>query len=413
MPYRQLGRVPLFKNLPEAELKRLSSELRVEELPPGSVLFREGECGDYFYVIREGQFEVLQAVDTPEERVIAVRGPGDFFGELSLFNPDGRRTATVRSKGKATLWAISHDQFDKLIQRQPTVAYELARMLSERLTAAQTATIQELQEKNQQLSQAYEELKAAQAQIIEKERLDRELQVAREIQMSILPKDWPLLPGYDFCARILPARVVGGDFYDLIALSPHQIGIMVGDVTDKGMPAAIYMAQAHALLHAAADPSLTPGEVLRRANRQMLSHGQLALFVTVLYGVLDSRTGEFAYARAGHEAPLLRLPTGEVHFAPWTTGQPLGIWDHPILDERMLTIPKDGTLLLYTDGIIDWQNAAGQSFGRERLAESLAATGGRAAGETCSGIWQALLAFQESGTQVDDAALVMVRSVGE
>jgi serine phosphatase RsbU (regulator of sigma subunit) len=413
MPYRLLGQVPLFKNLPEAELKRLSSELRVEELPPGSVLFREGECGDFFYVIREGQFEVLQAIDTPEERVMAVRGPGDFFGELSLFNPDGRRTATVRSKGKVKLWAISHDEFDELIKRQPSVAYELARMMSERLTAAQATTIQELQAKNRQLSQAYEELKAAQAQIVEKERLDRELQVAREIQMGILPKTWPLLPGYDFCARIVPARVVGGDFYDLIALSPHQVGIMVGDVTDKGMPAAIYMAEAHALLHAAADPSLTPAEVLWRANRQLLSHGQSALFVTVLYGVLDGRTGEFAYARAGHEAPVLRLPTGEVHFAPWNTGQPLGIWDRPVLDEQVITIPRDGTLLLYTDGITDWQNAAGEPFGRERLAESLAASSGSAAGETCAGVWQALLAFQQAGTQVDDVTLVMVRSVGD
>jgi sigma-B regulation protein RsbU (phosphoserine phosphatase) len=413
MPYRLLAQVPLFKNLPGAELKRLSTELRVEELPPGSVLFEEGECGDFFYIIREGEFEVLQAVGTPEERVIAVRGPGDFFGELSLFNPDGRRTATVRSKGKAKLWEMSRDEFEELIQRQPTMAYEMAHMLSERLTAAQTATIQELQEKNQQLSQAYEELKAAQAQIIEKERLERELQVAREIQMSILPKGLPQLAGYSFCARIVPARAVGGDFYDLIALSPHQVGIMVGDVTDKGVPAAIYMAQAHALLHAGADPSLTPGEVLQRANRQFLAIGQSALFVTVLYGVLDSRTGEFSYARAGHELPLLRLPTGEVRLSPLNTGQPLGIWDHPMLDEQVMAIPVDGTLLLYTDGITDWQNTAGERFGRERLEERLAAMNGRAAGEVCGGLWQALLSFQGDGPQFDDATLVMVRSIGE
>jgi serine phosphatase RsbU (regulator of sigma subunit) len=413
MPHRLLAQVPLFKNLPEAELKRLSAELRVEELPSGSVLFEEGDCGDLFYVILEGEFEVLQAVGTPEERVIAVRGPGDFFGELSLFNPDGRRTATVRSKGKAKLWEMSHGEFDELIRRQPTVAYEMARMMSERLTAAQTATIQELQEKNQQLRQAYEELKAAQAQIIEKERLDRELQVAREIQMSILPRAWPQLSGYDFCARVVPARAVGGDFYDLIALSPHQVGIMVGDVTDKGMPAAIYMAQAHALLHAATEPSLTPGEVLRLANHQLLAHGQSSLFVTVLYGVLDGRTGEFAYARAGHEAPILKLPTGEVRLIPWTTGQPLGLWDHPTFDEQVLGIPKDGALLLYTDGILDWQNATGESFGRERLAEWLAVSGGEGAGEVCGGIWQALLSFQGAGSQVDDATMVMVRSVGE
>jgi serine phosphatase RsbU (regulator of sigma subunit) len=412
MPHRLLAQVSLFKNLPEAELKRLSTELPVEELPAGTVLFQEGDCGDLFYIIIEGEFEVLQSAGTPDERVIAVRGPGDFFGELSLFNPDGMRTATVRAKGNARLWAMTRDQFDELIRRQPTMAYEMARMLSERLTAAQTAAIQELQEKNRQLSQAYEELKAAQAQILEKDRLERELQVARGIQMSILPKALPRLAGYDFCARIMPARAVGGDFYDLIALSPHQMGIMIGDVTDKGVPAAIYMAQVHALLHAGVDASLSPGEVLRRVNRQLLAIGPSALYVTVLYGVLDSRTGEFAYARAGHEAPLLRLPSGEAHVAPWKTGQPLGIWDQPILDEQVVTIPSDGTLLLYTDGITDWQNADGEPFGHERLVDGLAAISARAAGEICAGLWQALLSFQGSGSQYDDAVLLTVRSVG-
>lgn len=163
----------------------------------------------------------------------------------------------------------------------------------------------ELTEKNRQLQQAFDERKAAEQQLrIEKERLERELKVAADIQMSILPDKLPMHEHFDFGGRILPARQVGGDFYDVFVLDKDKIGVLIGDVADKGVPSAIFMARAHALIIAEADRATSPGEVLRMANKHLIRLEKSTQFVTALYGVLDTNTGEFSYARAGHESPL-------------------------------------------------------------------------------------------------------------
>jgi sigma-B regulation protein RsbU (phosphoserine phosphatase) len=409
MEVQLLAQTPLFMNLPESELERLGAEMRVLELPTGTVLFHEGDASDRFYIVLEGRLEVVQTIGTHDERILAVRGKGEFIGELGLLNPDGRRTASVRSRDPVRLWEMTREDFDRLIQRHPSLAYEMARELGARMTAAQAETIKDLQAKNLQLTLAYEELKAAQAQIIEKEKLERELQVAHGIQMSILPQTLPLLAGYEFGARIMPARAVGGDFYDLILLDPDRLGVIVGDVAGKGVPAAIFMAQIHALLHVAADLCSTPREVLQRVNHQLVTMGGLSLFATVVYGVLDARSGEFAYARAGHEPPMLALAGGKASSASWDLGQPLGLLDDPILDEQTLTLPPGSTLLLYSDGIIDARSPEGGEFGRDRLVEKLAELIGNSAQGVCDELWQTLEAHQADSPQFDDATLVAIR----
>jgi sigma-B regulation protein RsbU (phosphoserine phosphatase) len=248
---------------------------------------------------------------------------------------------------------MTRSDFERLVQRQPGFAYEMLRELGARLTNAHVAIIEDLKEKNRQLSEAYDALKAAQAQLIEKERLERELQVAREIQMSILPQTLPPLPGYDFGGLMVPARAVGGNFYDIVPLDTDTIGIVVGDVSDKGVPAALFMAQIHALIRAEADVHASPPQVSKRANRQLMEIGQPQLFATVLYGILDRATRAFAYARAGHEPPILVTDAGGREVTPWGAGLPLGLLPDPLLDEQSITIPLGGRLVLYTDGISD------------------------------------------------------------
>ncbi len=408
-----MAQISLFKDLPHSELQHLAAEMRVVELAPETILFREGDPGDRIYIVLEGQIEVFQAMGEKEERIIAVRGGGDFIGEMGLLNPDGLRTASVRSKGRVKLWEMTRADFDGLIQRQPGLAYELARVLSVRMTAAQARVIQDLMEKNLELTRAYEELKAAQAQIVEKERLERELEVARDIQMSILPRQLPELPGFDFGARMVPARAVGGDFYDLIQLTDDEVAIVVGDVTGKGVPAAIFMAQIHALLHAGAGLFSEPHEVLRWVNRQLLVSGRLTLLATVLYGILDCRTGEFSFARAGHEPLVVGVSGGDVHLIPWDVGQLLGLLDDPILDEGTVTIPSGGTLLLYSDGITDGRSPEGEDFGRDKLMERFGTLTGRPAQDVCDGLWRMLVAFQGDAPQFDDVTLLAVHSTAQ
>jgi serine phosphatase RsbU (regulator of sigma subunit) len=288
----------------------------------------------------------------------------------------------------------------------------MAQVLSGRLTASQRATIRDLQEKNRQLQIAYRELEAAQALIVEKERLEKELQVAQQIQKSVLPTTLPCLPGLGFAARMEPARAVGGDFYDVMTLGPTKIGIAVGDVAGKGVPAALFMTQVQALLHARADAISPPAEVLAWVNRQVLSRGAPELFVTVLYGILDAETRCFAYARAGHEVPVLAAPGGNVWAIPFTTGQPLGLWEGTLLDEQAITLPAGGSLLLYTDGVGDTRDAAGNPFGSEALLTALSGAVGAPAAEVCDAVWRAITAHRGNEPAYDDVTLVVVSAEG-
>jgi len=408
-----LSRVPLFAELPKSELTHLAETLRVIELPPDTVLFREGDRGAYFYIVIYGLIDVIKALGTEEERLIGTRGPGEFVGELSLVNPNRLRMASIRTRGPVQLWEMSHEEFAALLHRQPSLAYEMVNVLGIRLTEAHDHTIHDLQVKNRELQRAYDELKAAQAQIIVKERLERELQVAYEIQMSILPNTLPKLPGYNFGARMVPARAVGGDFYDVLCLGSDTVGVVVGDVTDKGVPSAIFMAQTHALLYAEAHRVDSPREVLERANRHLMAMSGSSLFVTVLYGILDRQTGSFRYARAGHELPIISTEDGKAYLAPWGQGQPLGLLTEPILDEQTVAIPPGGTLLLYTDGMFDDRNPTGEFFGLERLQVALAELAREPAQETCDQLLGILMDFQGDAPQEDDVTLVAVHSEGE
>ena len=410
MKEKLLARAPLFKGLPEDEIRKLTQTLRVLEVPPNTVLFLEGDVGDRFYIIIQGQIEVIKALGTPEERFIGLRGPGEFVGEMSLINRAGLRMASVRSLGPAHLWEMSHVEFDDLLHRQPSMAFELINVLSERLTTAHDSTIRDLQKKNLELTEAYEELKAAQAQIIEKQRLERELQVAFEIQASILPQTLPDLAGYDFGALMVPARAVGGDFYDIIPLSSDKVGIIIGDVADKGVPSAIFMAQTHALLYAMVARNASPSRVLQRVNQLLIKIGGASLFVTVLYGVLDRRTNLFSYARAGHELPIIVSADGKAETVPHDQGQLMGVLDKLILDEQTVSIPSGGAIMLYTDGVIDARHSNGDSFGMERLIKELELPRDGSAQDQCDRLWQTLCNFQSKDAQEDDVTLVLVQS---
>jgi len=405
-----IASVPLLSGLPEGEIHRLATTLETKNYSPGEVVFHEADRGDHFYIVQSGQIEVIKAMGTSEERRVAVRKPGEFVGEMSLLGIDGLRTASVRSLQKTKLWVLRRAEFDSLLHRQPMLAYEMVRVLADRLNNAHNLAISDLQEKNRQLTQAYKELKAAQKQIIEKERLERELQVAHDIQMSVLPRQMPRLQGYDFCAKIVPARSVGGDFYDFVSLPRDRVAITIGDVTDKGVPAAIFMAQVHALLRAEANKGSPAQRALKNANRHLLDMNARGLFVTVLYGILDGKTGEFSYARAGHELPLLIAPNGEAALAQKLQGQPLGILPKPVFDEQVTTIPAGGMLVLYTDGVTDERDPSGRLFGVERLMEVTGQIKQGTAQQACEALLDSLLAHMDGVPQDDDITMIAVRA---
>lgn len=277
------------------------------------------------------------------------------------------------------------------------------------------AQAHELAEWNQLLEervqQQVEALQAAQAQIIEKERLEQELQVAYEIQVSILPRTLPRVSSYDIGARMVPARVVGGDFFDVIRLSDDQLGIAVGDVTDKGIPAAIFMAQTHALLRAEANPGTSPRDVLWRVNQHLSTMNDAGLFVTMLYGILDQRTNSFRYARAGHELPLIIDGRGIVLPVPSGPTLPLGIDVDPPLDEQTVSLAPGSTLVLYTDGLTDAYNPAGMAFGLEQVRMCLQEGRNVPAQALCDQLFRSVTEHQGIAPRHDDITLVAVHAL--
>lgn len=405
-----VGGIPLFAGLPPGEVAHLAATAPQLTVAAASVLFREGDAGDSLLIVLRGELEVLKALDTPDERLLGIRGPGEFVGEMSLLNQDGRRTASVRTRTAVQLLALTRGEFEALLQRQPALVYAIAHTLSLHLQEGDAATIRDLRAKNLQLRQALQELQAAQAQLIEKEMLERELQVARQIQEGMLPRSLPRVTSFDFGARMVPARSVGGDFFDCVALSPETTGIVVGDVSGKGIPAALFMALTRSLLRAEALRATSPGEALQNVNRHLLAMNDAGMFVTVLYGVLHHATRAFVYARAGHELPLIIDPHGTVHSPMLGEGVPLGVFPEPRLDEQIVVIPTDGALLLYTDGVTEAQDSVGAFFGVERLMAALSSSYPRAAQALCESVLQTVMRHQSQAPQFDDITLLAVQA---
>jgi serine phosphatase RsbU (regulator of sigma subunit) len=245
-----------------------------------------------------------------------------------------------------------------------------------RLRTTEQVTIRELQEKNLQLAQAYQDLKAAQAQLIEQEKNEYELALARRIQQGILPADIPSLPGWQLTTHWQPAHAVGGDFYDFIPFPDGKLGIAIGDATGKGVPAALVMATTCSILRAIAagqptGQAISPGEFLRQSNELLCRQVPPGMFVTCLLAVLDPATGELRYANAGHCLPCLQSKAGVSELR--ATGMPLGLLPGMAYEENCTFLAPGDRVTLVSDGLIEAHNAEQQIFSTRRLLESLAA----------------------------------------
>ena len=288
-----------------------------------------------------------------------------------------------------------------------------AQVLSARLRQSDLQMVADLQRKNQELAQAYRSLREAQVALVEKERLERELELARELQQSILPRQFPPLPGFSFAARSRPARQVGGDFYDVIPLSKGRVGLVMADVSDKGMAAALYMALTHSLIHAEAKRSSSPRRVLLSIHSLLLEISQADMFVTVFYGVLDPAQRTLRYARAGHDRPLLFSPSiGECRFLT-ADGTLLGCVEKVNLEEARVDLRPGDLLVLYTDGITDANPPTDEFFGVERLRKTICAAGELTAQDLCGLVFEQVDRFQAGAVQHDDMALLIVRADAE
>ena len=253
-----------------------------------------------------------------------------------------------------------------------------------------------------------EKLQQAQVELVKKERLERELELAREVQQRLLPQTFPKLPGYAFAARSEAARRVGGDFYDVFQLDETHFGIVIADVSDKGLPAALFMALTRSLLFAEARRELSPREVLMSVHRLLMKLGEQDMFVTVFYGVVDVTTRQLAYTRAGHEQPVL-LRDGAMQLLRGK-GTVLGFLDVEQigLSEEHVQLRSGDRLVLYTDGLADLQSPEEEAFGSERLEHFLQGHADLSPSDLCAAAFAELKQFQRTAEQFDDMAMVVM-----
>jgi serine phosphatase RsbU (regulator of sigma subunit)/anti-sigma regulatory factor (Ser/Thr protein kinase) len=242
-----------------------------------------------------------------------------------------------------------------------------------------------------------------------RERIEQELRVATLIQQNFLPKHLPDLPGWQVTAHYRPAREVGGDFYDFLELPEDQLGIVIGDVTDKGVPAAMVMAATRSVLRASAQRIISPGEVLSRVNDLMCPDMPPKMFVTCLYGVLDVGTGLFRFANAGHNLPYVRTASGTIELR--ATGMPLGLMPAIEYEEKEGVLEPGQTMLLHSDGVAEAHGAEREMFGFPRLMDVVGARRGGA--DVIGRVLAELERFTPDGwEQEDDITLVAIRRDG-
>ena len=242
--------------------------------------------------------------------------------------------------------------------------------------------------------------------------LQHELQIATHIQQSILPRRFPPFAErqeFDLYAEMIPAREVGGDFYDFFLLDDKRLGMVIGDVSGKGVPAALFMAASRTLVKSVAMSGVPAGDCLQRVNQLLASENDAMLFVSLFYGILHVHTGELAYCNAGHNPPYLLLHSGAVQALSAPRRLVLGIdADTPYSTESIFLRPGDG-LLLYTDGITEAFNGAGEVFAEARLEACLQQAHGVAPHEIIRRVVRAVRAFAAGTPQSDDLAMLAVR----
>lgn len=414
-----LRQVPLFSQLSAAALESLSGNIGRRRLRSGETLFHQGEEGVECFVIVEGMLEVLTFVDGAELR-LDVYSPGQLIGEMALLDRSPR-SATVRALADSDLVVLGEGAFKAVLAASPDLAMSMLRSGTARMRNTNQRMISDLERKNAELQRAYDQLKAAQAELIRLSRIEEELAVARRIQNSFLPRTLPAPAGWQIAGYSRGAQAVGGDFYDCIELAEGRLGLVVADACGKGVTAALFVALTRSLLRAASQaPWIFQGRTDLDAERVLTGalwlvndyicreHADSNMFITLFYAVLDPATGELAYVNAGHNPPLL-VGAGAASIAETGGGAlPVGIMPGQTYEVVRGRVGPGERLVAFSDGITEAMDSAGELYGDERLHGAIAANAGLDSGPLVEAIVAEVDGFAAGAPQADDLTLLVL-----
>jgi serine phosphatase RsbU (regulator of sigma subunit) len=249
-----------------------------------------------------------------------------------------------------------------------------------------------------------------QKEMVVRERLETEIQLARQIQQTFIPESLPQFPDWQLAARWKTARQVGGDFYDVFHLPNSRLGLFIADVADKGVPAALFMALTRTLVRAAVIETQSPAEALKRVNDLLVPDTRQGMFVTAVYAVLDMDKKELTYVNAGHNPPLWIKYDGGMERLT-RTGVALGAAEDLKFEERTIPLQPNDSILLYTDGLTESFNADGEFFGEGRLMDAVASNPCASASDLLDVVEKSLLNFVQDMPPADDLTMLVLRRV--
>jgi serine phosphatase RsbU (regulator of sigma subunit) len=354
--------------------------LQQEFYAAGETIFEAGGPGNRMFVILAGEISI-----EVEGRRIDRLQAGTIVGEMALID-DGARSASAVALQDCRLLPVDRALFGRLIQQVPNFAIQVMATMSERT--------RRLVDKRVAL-----------------QRLEEELRIARQIQLSLLPGECPVAEGWQFAADYRAAREVGGDLYDFIQVpeEPGKLYFVIADVTGKGVPAAIYMASSRNTMRSEAMSQRGPAEAMTHANRVFSADKVARLFLSAIYAVLEVNTGRLSFALAGHERPLwLQAASGLV--SPLEArGMLLGAFPGLAYEEQAITIAPGDSVVFFTDGVTEARNAQGELFGDERLQVVLASSAGASADQLLQAISLQVADFAGETPPSDDLTLVIFR----
>jgi serine phosphatase RsbU (regulator of sigma subunit) len=328
-------------------------------------------------LLLEFVFCIFTLIVSQRQSLLTIMTNGEIFRVLLGFVASGLFWALVAAPAGVLLGLLTTRSILRRIGRLVHVTARLADGdYSQRVPETISDEIGQLERQFNTMAQQLVESIARQKLLVEQHvrieeraRMEQEMQTAGYIQRSLLPKEVPVLPGWQLVPFYQPAREVGGDFYDVLLLSDGRLGLVIGDVSGKGVPAALVMASTCTMLRAAAQGNPAPGEVLARVNELLHSTIPASMFVTCFYGVLDPHSGCMHYANAGHDWPFRHSKGGVAELK--ATGMPLGMLPRTSYDEHEEAMESGDSVLFYSDGLVEAHNSAHAMFGLPHLKEFL------------------------------------------
>ncbi len=356
--------------------------MKKEEYKKGDTLFKAGDKADKMYYISRGSIRLLEINKT----ICA----GQVIGEMGIFSPFKERTATAVCEEDLEAFTMGRDEVMKFFSQDPTLAITLIQLSIKRF------------------------IENLRAETAARERIESELRIAHEIQESMLPKVFPQRPEFELYALMTPAKEVGGDFYDFFFVDEHRLCFVVGDVSGKGVPAALFMAITKALLKNEALRGLPTDEILARVNNILFPDNQSCLFVTIFCCILDARTGEVQFCNAGHNPPLVCGAGGCAEYIKVPGGFVVGVMENTKCDRHTLTLKPGEMLFLYSDGVTEAMDPEHKMFSEERLQAALTQHKDDPALEgMILKLREEVHAFVSGAPQSDDITMLAVRFRGK